>query len=100
MKGKSANSASGRFGLKHRRIQLLEAAFFCAAHSFFVAAMIRARPSGLRRRFFLAAVAGVGGAAVGFRAAAHPLLCGAVVRRRAAGIAMRLNAAAASEAMV
>jgi len=32
-------------------------AFLSAAHRFFVAAIIRARPSGLRRRFFLAALA-------------------------------------------
>jgi hypothetical protein len=46
-------------------------AFLSAAHLFFVAAMIRARPSGLRRRFFLAAFAGAGAAAaaLAFRAA-------------------------------
>jgi len=35
-------------------------AFLTAAQRFFVAAMIRARPSGLGRRFFLAACAGAG----------------------------------------
>ena len=38
-------------------------AFLTAAHRLFVAAMIRARPSGLRRRFFLLAFAGAGVAA-------------------------------------
>ena len=50
------------------------------AHRFFVAAMIRARPSGLRRRFFLAAFAGAGvaaPAALAFRAAAQRFFCAA-----------------------
>ena len=56
----------------------------------FVAATIRARPSGLRRRFFLAAFAGAGvavAAALAFRAAAQRFLCaGAAVRKaKAAG---------------
>jgi hypothetical protein len=37
-------------------------AFLTAADRFFVAAMIRARPSGTRRRFLLAAFAGAGNA--------------------------------------
>ena len=41
----------------------LALAFLSAAHRFFVAAMIRARPSGVRRRFFLAVFAGAGVAA-------------------------------------
>ena len=50
-----------------------------AAHRLFVAAMIRGRPSGVRRRFCLAAFAGVGvAAAFGFRAAAQRFLCAAV----------------------
>jgi hypothetical protein len=46
-------------------------------------------PSGLRRRFVLAALAGAGvaaGSALAFRAAAHPFLCAAATRRRAAGV--------------
>ena len=57
------------------------------AHRRFVAAMIRARPSGLRRRFFLAAFAGAGVAAasvLALRAAAHRFLCAAAIRLRAA----------------
>jgi hypothetical protein len=46
--------------------------------------MIRARPSGLRRRFFLAAVAGADVVAAGlvFRAAAQRFLGAADMRRR------------------
>ena len=46
-------------------------AFLAAAHRLFVAAMIRGRPSGIRRRFCLAACAGAGvaAAALAFRAA-------------------------------
>jgi hypothetical protein len=47
-------------------------AFLSAAHRRFAAALIRARPSGVRRRFSLAAFAGAGGgaaAALAFRAA-------------------------------
>ena len=64
------------------------------AQRFFVAAMIRARPSGLRRRFFLAAFAGAGAAvasALAFRAAAHRFVCAAAMRLRAAGLKMRLG---------
>ena len=46
---------------------VLALAFLSAAHRLFVAAMIRARPSGLRRRFFPAACAGTGGAAAAMR---------------------------------
>ena len=69
----------------------------------FVAAMIRARPSGLRRRFFLAAFAGAGvaaGSALAFRAAAQRFLCAAAMRRRAAGLTMRLGAAAGAHTTV
>jgi hypothetical protein len=56
-------------------------AFLTAAHRPFVAAMIRALPSGLRRGFFRAAIAGTGvAAAFGFRATAHRFLCAAAMR--------------------
>jgi hypothetical protein len=72
-------------------------AFLSAAHRFLVAAMIRARPSGLKRRFFLAAFGGVASAAaLGFRAAAHRFLCAAGMRRRAAGLTMRLDGSVAA----
>jgi len=73
-------------------------AFLAAAHRLFVAVMIRARPSGLRRRFCLAAFAGAGvvaAAALAFRSAAQRFLCAADMRRRAAGRTMRLGAALA-----
>jgi hypothetical protein len=55
--------------------------------------MIRARPSGLRRRFFLAAFPGTdAAAAVAFRTAARRFLCAAVLRRRAAWLTMRFGA--------
>jgi hypothetical protein len=69
-------------------------AVLTAAHRLFVAAMIRARPSGLRRRFFLLAFAGAGVAAAAtaaFRKAAERFLCAAAMRRRAAGITRRLG---------
>src|ERR1035438_1776318 len=74
-------------------------AFLAAAHRRFVAAMIRARPSGIRRRFFLAAFAGAGGAVaacLAFRAAAQRFLRATAMRRRAAGLTMRLGAAVAA----
>jgi hypothetical protein len=52
--------------------------------------MIRARPSGLRRRFFLAAFAGAG------VAAAQRFLCAAAMRLRAVGLTVRLGAAVAA----
>jgi hypothetical protein len=60
-----------------------------------VAATIRARPSGLRRRFFLAAFAGTGVAAatLGFRAAAQRFVC-------AAALTMRLDASSRANATV
>jgi hypothetical protein len=72
-------------------------AFLTAADGLLVAAMIRARPSGIRRRFLLAAFAGAGvAAAFVFRAAAHRFLCAAARRRRAEGLTTRLGAAAAA----
>jgi hypothetical protein len=62
-------------------------AFLSAALRLLVPAVIRARPSGLRRSFFLAAFAGAGaaaGAALAFRAAAQRSLCAAAMRQRAA----------------
>jgi hypothetical protein len=55
--------------------------------------MIRARPTGLRRRFFLAAFAGAGAAAaaLAFRRPAQRFLCAAAMRRRAAERAMRFG---------
>jgi hypothetical protein len=75
-------------------------AFLSAAHRLFVAAIIRGRPSGLRRRFFLAGFAGAGVAAFGFRAAAQRFLCAAALRRRAAGRTMRLGASSRANATV
>jgi hypothetical protein len=63
-------------------------AFPSAAQSFFVAAMIRVWPSGIRRRFFLAAVAGAvvaAAEALAFRAAAQRFLCAAAMRRPRGG---------------
>ena len=75
-------------------------AFLNAARRVF-AAIIRARPSGLRRRFFLAAFAGAGvAAACGFREAALRFLCAADMRRRAAGLTMRLGASSRANATV
>jgi hypothetical protein len=73
-------------------------AFLNAAQRFFVAAMIRSRPSGLRRRFFFSALARAGGgagAALAFRVAAQRCLCAAAMRLRAAGLTTRFGAALA-----
>jgi hypothetical protein len=72
-----------------------------AAHRLFVAAMILARPLGIRRRFFLAAFTGAGvaaAAALAFRAAQR-FLCAAVMRRRAAERAMRLGPSSSATAL-
>ena len=77
------------------------AAFLAAAQRFLAAAMIRARPSGLRRRFFLPAFAGAGAApasALAFRAAAQRLLCAAAMRLRAAALSTRFVAVAPADA--
>jgi hypothetical protein len=76
------------------RAQFHRLAFLSAAHRRFAAALIRARPSGVRRRFFLAAFAGAGAnatAAVPLQAAAQRFLCAAAMRRRAAGLKIRLG---------
>ena len=67
-------------------------AFLAAAQRRLVAAMIRARPSGLRRRFFFAGFATAGftaSSALAFRAAAQRFLCAAAIRRRAAALRTR-----------
>ena len=64
----------------------LALAFLAVAQRRLVAAMIRARPSGLRRRFFFAGFATAGftaSSALAFRAAAQRFLCAAAIRRRA-----------------
>ena len=74
---------------------VLALAFLSAAHRLFVAAMIRARPSGLRRRFLL------GGrrlrwrrcrCSLGLPGSRQRFRCAAAMRRRAAGSTMRLGA--------
>jgi YidC/Oxa1 family membrane protein insertase len=90
-------------GLAAAAVAFLGAADLPAAHRRFVAAMIRARRSGLRRRFFLAAFAGAGvaaAAALAFRTAAQRFLCAAVMRRRAVGRAMRSGASLRTNATV
>src|ERR1039457_7528804 len=65
----------------------LALALLTAAHRFRVAAIIRARPSGLRRRSFLSAFAGAGvvaSSALAFLAAVHRFLSAAATRLRAA----------------
>jgi len=70
-------------------------AFLNAAQRLFVAAMIRARPSGLKWRFF-----GLGGGAAAspsaFRTAAHRFFCAAAMRLRAAGLTERFVAPASA----
>ena len=71
------------------------AAFLAAAQRLFVAATIRARPSGLKRRFF--ALGGVAATpALAFRAAAHRFLCATAMRLRAAGLTERFVAPASA----
>ena len=68
---------------------------FLAAHRVRFAATIRARPSGLRRRFFLAVVATAGfttSSALAFRTAAQRFLCAAAMRLRAAALNTRFVA--------
>jgi hypothetical protein len=74
-------------------------AFLSAAHRLFVAATIRARPSGLRRRFFLAAFADAGvaaGAALAFRTGRPAFPRRAAMRRRAAALRARLGVSVAA----
>src|ERR1035437_8761741 len=83
---------SRRYRLRCRPYAL---AFLSAAHRLFVAAMIRARPSGLKWRFF--ALGGVAAAsASAFRTAAHRFFCAAAMRLRAAGLTERIVAPASA----
>lgn len=79
------------------------AAFLAAAQRFLAASTIRARPSGLRRRFLLPAFAGAGAGAapapaLAFRADAQRRLCAAAMRLRAAALSTRFVAVAPADA--